>query len=484
MIVMSAWSHAALACSFWTVKGEQLEAYHADQARSDGGKGLTVRRLVQPVKPHLLSPGTVGASQVADRWAVPYFNEYCNSPVSEGTEGLPSRMGMELRAVVLTIRHGDRSPLKAVPEALPSSGRFSCAAGDLETTWSELPRRFQIVAATTGAPFDRKISPKLRPGGADEECDLGQLTARGFRQHLWLGSHLAKAYRGLLEALANGGGAGGALYIRSTDYRRTQASAAALLTKMLPWPLWNESALPIAIAVHENGGEEVMQPKSVQKRCPASARLDMAQKALWRNPEAEFLRIRDLLGEEAYQMSLNDLVDKLSVAACHGLPPLRGSGGCIESALSGALAKSADQFSCARYAGAGGGGAAARLAMQPFLAEVLLRLQRAVEAPGPELALFSGHDTVIAPMLSALGVYRGRFCGRPPYASRIALELYRTLPETADAGAYYVRVVYNGQMLSGVRGCDATAELCPLENFTYGIRSLLAGAPNFAAACQ
>ena len=42
-----------------------------------------------------------------------------------------------------------------------------------------------------------------------------------------------------------------------------------------------------------------------------------------------------------------------------------------------------------------------------------------------KLSVFSGHDTVIAPILAALGVYNGNLCVWPPYASRIVFELWQ-----------------------------------------------------------
>jgi hypothetical protein len=41
-----------------------------------------------------------------------------------------------------------------------------------------------------------------------------------------------------------------------------------------------------------------------------------------------------------------------------------------------------------------------------------------------KLSIFSGHDTVIAPVLAALGVYKDRLCRWPQYASRIIFEVY------------------------------------------------------------
>ena len=42
-----------------------------------------------------------------------------------------------------------------------------------------------------------------------------------------------------------------------------------------------------------------------------------------------------------------------------------------------------------------------------------------------KLSVYSGHDTVIAPVLAALGLHKNDLCGWPPYASRIIFELWQ-----------------------------------------------------------
>lgn len=91
-----------------------------------------------------------------------------------------------------------------------------------------------------------------------------------------------------------------------------------------------------------------------------------------------------------------------------------------------------------------------------------------------KFALFSGHDTVVAPLLAALGAYN---CRWPPYASHVAFELWskssarksrRSLRDEGDGSSenreqgdsnpsakvkeefevedgIYVRVTFNGQ---------------------------------------
>ncbi|CAM9721245.1 unnamed protein product, partial [Ectocarpus fasciculatus] len=68
-----------------------------------------------------------------------------------------------------------------------------------------------------------------------------------------------------------------------------------------------------------------------------------------------------------------------------------------------------------------------------------------------KFTLYSGHDTVIAPVLAALGVY-DRYCTWPPYASHIAFELWKNArkeslsrPQNETIRDHYVRVLFNGR---------------------------------------
>jgi len=132
-----------------------------------------------------------------------------------------------------------------------------------------------------------------------------------------------------------------------------------------------------------------------------------------------------------------------------------------------------------------GGAEATNLQFYPFLHEILRFLQATASGQEPPaLAVFSGHDTVIAPLLSALGVYRDGLCRWPSYASRIAFELYQESTKLASGSSqFYVRALFNGKVLRGLRGCRADEELCHLDDFAKGVSSLLGGALDVEAAC-
>jgi hypothetical protein len=122
------------------------------------------------------------------------------------------------------------------------------------------------------------------------------------------------------------------------------------------------------------------------------------------------------------------------------------------------------------------------------------------------LSLFSGHDSVIAPVLAALGIYEGPLCLWPGYASRIVFELWRhkdagrtgaavmsgaewgtyrglhsvyadmiRVTKDADHSAYahsFVRVFYNGQDVTQlIPECKAER----LEHTSGSVRATVTG---------
>jgi len=221
---------------------------------------------------------------------------------------------------------------------------------------------------------------------------------------------------------------------------------------------------------------------------------------------------------------VTDLADASVPHMCHNeeLPCSSDGAGCMSEQLLGQLMVQADAAFCQRYTGSQGGADATRLSIYPFLSEVLSNLQSQAAAfvPAPskgtkgtkgtkgkklppteadlkegqrvKLSIFSGHDTVIAPVLAGLGAYTGKACVWPPYASRIAFELWRP---KADPVAWYVRVVFNGKDISSViPACVAEraakknrstikTKMCSLAALSAQVESLLKPASTLREAC-
>lgn len=178
-------------------------------------------------------------------------------------------------------------------------------------------------------------------------------------------------------------------------------------------------------------------------------------------------------GVHPTEMSVADQADPLMGMHCHGkqLP--------VSVGTAARLKGEADRLFCERFTGEDGGKEGVRLGMQPFLTEVLERFKRAAasgaEGAGerwPKLALYSAHDTVIAPLVAGLDGYdAGDGCeGRwPPYASRVVMELWEVEGGAAGAGGegrHLLRFLYNGKAISDrARHCPGyePAEMAELD---------------------
>lgn len=123
----------------------------------------------------------------------------------------------------------------------------------------------------------------------------------------------------------------------------------------------------------------------------------------------------------------------------------------------------------------------------PCLQEVLARFQTHVGSPSkathPRVAIYLGHDTVIAPVLAALGAYKGADCVWPPYASRIVFELWEG---SVSSEQHYVRIIFNGRpVTSHVPGCPVgEGSTCPLSTLAAHLASALGRSFSFVEACD
>jgi len=124
----------------------------------------------------------------------------------------------------------------------------------------------------------------------------------------------------------------------------------------------------------------------------------------------------------------------------------------------------------------------AKLAMGPLWAEIVDNIQAVVQEqrnvpnsvpprPVPKLALFSGQDTTLIPLLASLGwVYDERW---PPYASMLLIEIHeinldgrKTAQKYASDFAF--RLIYNGQVITKLF-CRGNRELCDVQLLLYSV---------------
>jgi hypothetical protein len=122
----------------------------------------------------------------------------------------------------------------------------------------------------------------------------------------------------------------------------------------------------------------------------------------------------------------------------------------------------------------------AKLAMGPLWAEILERILPIVSPensndrspPDNRLAVFSGHDSTILPLLATLGpnVWDSSSPEWTPYASMLLLEVHEFIDGQTDKSVYPsdygFRLVYNGKVLTDrMEGCPKDHDLCDMKLF-------------------
>lgn len=115
--------------------------------------------------------------------------------------------------------------------------------------------------------------------------------------------------------------------------------------------------------------------------------------------------------------------------------------------------------------------ALAKLGMGPLWKEIMSNILPIVEfttinnigrQPVPKLALFSGHDTTLMPILATLGQDVWSGFEWAPYASMFLIEIYEMLNTNKDSefpSGYAFRIIYNGEVLTS-RMERCSSELC------------------------
>ncbi|CAM9205199.1 unnamed protein product [Scytosiphon promiscuus] len=421
--------------------GQRLAGLPQGREEKSGGaspklRGMT-RRRARPVPEVLSSEET----------------RYCSAPLNYPLAQRPSSRdgdstgaasvdgagnGLELRQLQVTIRHGDRSAIHDVPNSDEKKWKCQPFSDEVRRKWENVSRF--TMQNVKGEPLGRSLVPEVYSeeelgdlgrefqGQADVLCKPGQLTETGIRQHLTLGDNMHKAY----NSLFGGDLAAEEIYVRSTDYTRTLESAAAFLMSFIP------GSSEITIMTDENENNEVMHGiglKAIGKEqggsgpeeetsgaCDRAARLAEHQIRTFKPRRDVAADLRGLFGEEVSGLKMTTVADSMHSLSCHNMTLPCSDEGCVSATLALSVMAEADRQMCLKYNGAAGGGEATALSLHPFTSEILTNMREVLSGKSAmKFALFSGHDTVVAPLLAALGAYD---CRWPPYASHVAFELW------------------------------------------------------------
>ena len=376
--------------------------------------------------------------------------------------------------------------------------------------------------------YDALSYPPELANALNGTCQKGQLLLRGYEQELSNGKHLRRAYVHSGKAEADGlsdgdddgdgdgdgavGGAGAGagkvsladsdprmrlfdlgsnsdmyadrrpyeephLYYRADDEQRTLMSGQVLLRG-----LWGPEIVQDA---HATGQDPVVVLHTADydfdvltsniRDCPRL--LDLAAEAersdvfQMFNTSAEAKELRDAASKLGTDFHKDDWIDCLMTTMCtdRPLPPDLADYGSRSSLFQRFIDFATYSHN---YKVVHNGAEHAKLGMGPLWHEIMANIRPVVrgeslESGGdpPRLALFSGHDTTLMPLLATLGpkVYDGKEWA--PYASVLLIEVHRV--DDRSDGAFkgkertMFRVVYNGRALtSRIEGCPEKGDLC------------------------
>ena len=354
--------------------------------------------------------------------------------------------------------------------------------------------------------YDALHNPPVLANAFNGTCQMGQLLLRGYEQELANGKHLRDAYVYSESKGAMFKGSSVAadprmrlfdlddeayksirpyeephLYYRADDEQRTLMSGQVLLRGLFGPEITTDAKAtgvdPVIVLHTADYKYDVLG--SNWKDCPRLEDLedDATSSAFFQkfNTSAEAKELYGIAAKLGKDFDRDDWIDCLMTTMCTDRP-LPGK----LNDFDGQNDKSTFQrfLDFATYASnyklKHNGAAYAKLGMGPLWHEMMANIRSVVEETEkaaedgggvpPKLALFSGHDSTLQPLLASLGenVWDGKLWS--PYASSMLIELHNVSgddPTFKGKTKYMFRIVYNGEAVtSRMDDCPSDSDLC------------------------
>ncbi|CAO3687545.1 unnamed protein product [Rhizopus microsporus] len=369
---------------------------------------------------------------------------------------------LELRLLQIVHCHGERTPVRRRLENL------------FPPVWNLCEANKAMFASI--AQFDKQNVQGLRPihverlvenNGAEKPgaCYYGQLTNLGRLRMTGLGQRLREVYIDKLKFLPDMFDED-TVYVRSTDYPRTQESVQQLIAGGL-YPKGKRSENFVLKLRIRDPRDDNMFPNPNCFKLRALAKEFTKTVADMTKDQCKSLaqKLKNYVQDVSLYShpSANGILDTLVSAKVHKfhLPSDIDDDTLFE--LEKVVVKE-------WFYGATVSNEVRRLALGRLMGEIqdrMVRKQEGKDAKDEErlkLAVYSGHDTTIAPLLIILNAFDERW---PPFGSAILFELFKE----KQGKEHYVRVRYNENTLE-LPGCagkgqhkEGDKSLCTLDAF-------------------
>jgi len=411
---------------------------------------------------------------------------------------------MILEKVIVIHRHGDRAQIsKKLGTKYPESSVIT-------DKWStKMPKKSSLLTMMLSAgphPYvsvDRgqaiNTQAHLYAGWDNVNYPYAQLTELGYTQMREVGKALRSRY--CPELLSSSMKAGApSLYCRSTSMCRTGQSLRSLLSGLFDVNPREEQNEIIQFSDIQDAPSIVIRPFEEENMYPHGGGDALRQRqntiAPHQQAEKQFPHYRDLEKRVMQMFGLSRKVDWHTITEVlhcqhvHEIDHVEGISQSDRDRFSeiaawqwGAIYKD-ELFN--------------RIAIGRFIYDLLADLKSAlshrcpdhiaqspitstsdterVATQGKTMLIYSGHDTTLVPVLSALGLYDDTW---PPYASHLAVEV---ASKKSDPHSLFVRAVFNNQEMSMFQ--DSSTMWCPLEKFWRRLEASAVSPRQFEQACN
>ena len=391
---------------------------------------------------------------------------YCNKPSqlhstngrsSEGTLAFGGDSLYKLMQVYVLTRHGDRMPTYTFPELFPYL-HLNCTSKDASMfSWDQM-NDFQRDSLTGSQHVDQLSDPER-----DSKCDAGMLTVEGHRQLYILGSHFKDTYSRWFEQPAQPTDWKSHLFVHSTDYQRTQHSAASFLLGFLP----DNVEIRKAVTIYTSKGVTLYGvpdgSKIVYYWCKKLTSI-ISQGHKSDEYRAGNVFYQDVLKDVANVFDtplwklppqVTQLQDQVLSHLCHNVQLPCGPEKCFNTKILQQLSAYAT-WSHSNQCSIG----TSILMMQPFIYNTLFQqMNMAITKDKNEendyrkFYFHFCHDSTLTAFLKSFSLPTEEW---PPYASRITLELWKRVKLEGQAreedswyySPYYIRILLNGESIT------------------------------------
>ncbi|XP_019336726.1 testicular acid phosphatase isoform X1 [Alligator mississippiensis] len=355
----------------------------------------------------------------------------------------PTAHARTLCFVTLLYRHGDRAPMDTYPSDPHKEGPW--------------PQGFQ----------------QLTQVGVEQQRELGQFLRQRYEAFLSPHYHPQE------------------IYVRSTDYDRTLASAQANLAGLYPPggagppnPAWQPVPVHTVPAAQDKLLRFPLRPcpryqqlmeetthlpqhqarmhawKVLGGTSPSSPQPGLAPPYASPSPQGFLEDIANLTGlglEWATPRGIWKVYDALRCQQIHGLQLPAWATPHVLTTLGEIVA-----FNTLAHVGLHQVAEKARLTGGVLLDAMLQNFSEVTRRSLPlRMVMYSGHDSTLIALLAALGLYRGEL---PPYAACLGFEFYQESNSTFSVGLFYRNESGRDFLELVLPGCPPP---CPLERFTH-----------------